>query len=241
MDSLSIMKIMADNETITINETQNKEYRLPCAKCLGETRHRVLQSVDVSGEILEEGYQWGDNYQIVQCQGCDSVSFRKCHSDSEDFFYDEEVEDLRYVETIELYPNRVAGRHKLRQVHFLPSAVSRIYGETHSALGNKQPIFAGIGIRALIETVCKEKAASGLNLEEKIDDLVSNGLMTKTGAETLHSMRILGNQAAHEVKPHSEETLNLAMDVVEHMLNDVYILPAATSKLPKRGRSGTPE
>jgi len=52
-------------------------------------------------------------------------------------------------------------------------------------------------------------------------------------------MRILGNEAAHEVKPHSEETLNLAMDVVEHMLNDVYILPASTSKLPKRNPSGT--
>ena len=26
------------------------------------------------------------------------------------------------------------------------------------------------------------------------------------------------NESAHEVKPHSEETLGLAMDVVEHML-----------------------
>lgn len=63
---------------------------------------------------------------------------------------------------------------------------------------------------------------------------MAKSVLTKTGSETLHSMRILGNQAAHEVKPHSEEALNLAMDVVEHMLNDVYILPAATSKLPKR-------
>ena len=66
---------------------------------------------------------------------------------------------------------------------------------------------------------------------------MENGVLTHMGAETLHSMRILGNEAAHEVKPHSEETLNLAMDVVEHMLNDVYILPAATSELPKRGSS----
>src|SRR5947209_9923131 len=121
---------MGNQETITSNETQNKEYRLPCAKCLGETRHKVLQSVDISGEAWSGDYHYGDNYQIVQCQGCDSVSFRKCHSDSEDYFYDEDEEDLHYVETIELYPSRVAGRNKLRQVHFLPPAVSRIYGET---------------------------------------------------------------------------------------------------------------
>jgi len=85
-----------------------------------------------------------------------------------------------------------------------------------------------------LSTVCKEKAAIGSTLEQKIDNLVANGILTRAGAETLHSMRILGNEAAHEVKPHSEGTLSLAMDVVEHMLNDVYILPAATSKLPKR-------
>ena len=221
-------------ETITLNKTKDKEYRLPCAKCLGETRHKVLQSVDISGEAPEFEFYYGENFQIVQCQGCDSVSFRKCHSDSEDCSYDEDTEEPHHIETVELYPRRVAGRHKLRQDYFLPSAVSRIYSETHSALCNEQPILAGIGIRALVETVCKEKAAVGSNLEQKIDNLVANGVLTQAGAETLHSMRILGNEAAHEVKPHSEETLNLAMDVVEHLLNDVYILPAATRKLPKR-------
>src|SRR5258708_22621566 len=112
-------------ETITLNKTQDKEYRLPCAQCLGETRHKVLQSVDISGEQLDGEYQYGDNFQIVQCLGCDSVSFRKCHSDSEDYYYDQDDEDLVYIETIDLYPSRVAGRHKLRQVHFLPPTLSR--------------------------------------------------------------------------------------------------------------------
>lgn len=185
------------------------------------------------------GFRVSDNYQIVQCQGCDSISFRFGHSDSETFLYDEENNEIIHTESVELYPSRVAGRHKLRQAHFLPQAVSRIYDETHSALSNKQPILAGVGIRALVETVCNEKAAVGYSLENKIDDLVTKGVLTQTGAETLHSMRILGNEAAHEVKPHSEETLNLAMDVVEHLLNDVYILPAATKALPKRNTSST--
>jgi hypothetical protein len=35
----------------------------------------------------------------------------------------------------------------------------------------------------------------------------------------------LGSAAAHEVKPHSDKQLGLAMDIVEHLLRDVYILP----------------
>lgn len=225
---------------ITLNKTQNKEYRLPCGQCLGETRHKVLESVDVKGDDPGWDYQYVDNYQIVQCQGCDSLSFRKCHSDSEDFVYDEEEQTTLYVEKVDLYPSRVAGRHQLRQAHFLPPSVSPIYDETHGALANKQPILAGVGIRALVETVCNEKGAAGYSLENKIDDLVTKGLLTQAGAETLHSMRILGNEAAHQVKPHSDQTLNLAMDVVEHLLTDVYILPAATKKLPKRNATPAP-
>jgi hypothetical protein len=229
------------SEETSFNKTQNTEDRLTCAKCLRVTRHKVLQSVDIEGEDLGWDVSYTNNYQIVQCQGCDAISFCKRHSDSDDVEWDHELEDAVPNVTVQLYPSRLAGRQKLRRAHSLPREVSRIYDETHAALCSKQPILAGIGIRALVETVCTEKAATGFNLEAKIDNLVAKGVLTSTGAETLHSMRILGNEAAHEVKPHSEETLGLAMDVVEHLLNDVYVLPALTSKLPKRTKAGVPE
>lgn len=62
-------------------------------------------------------------------------------------------------------------------------------------------------------------------------------VLTKSEAEMLHGMRMLGNTAAHEVKPHSETMLGDAMDVVEHLLTNVYILPTSTAKFPKRKRS----
>jgi hypothetical protein len=153
-------------------------------------------------------------------------------------YVDDERGEGYPIEKEELYPSRVAGRHKLRQSDCLPTAVSRIYDETHAALCSRQPILAGVGVRALVEAVCKEESAAGSNLENKIDNLVTKGVLTKNGAEILHGLRILGNVAAHEVKPHSERTLSLAMDVVEHLLTDVYILPAATEKLPKRDTTG---
>jgi len=44
----------------------------------------------------------------------------------------------------------------------------------------------------------------------------------------------MGNAAAHEVKPHSAEDLAVGLDVVEYVLNGVYLLPKLASNLPKR-------
>ena len=220
-------------QSIEYNKSQNREFRIACSRCHGKTRHKVLISVDVSGEDREWGIWYDEHYQILQCQGCEDIAFRKSHTNSEAAVMDEKGDLIQDVKE-EIYPSRVAGRHKLSHIHFLPSIVCGIYEETHSALCNKQPVLAGIGIRALIETICKDKKADGANLEKKIDGLVGLGVLTGDGAKILHSLRILGNQAAHEVTPQSEDTLGIAFDVVEHLLNGVYVLPKVAQKLPKR-------
>jgi len=190
----------------------------------------VRHSVEVNGEE-DWGYNYWERYEIVHCQGCDSVSFRESRANSEDTIDDEETGKSFPREAENLYPSRVAGRQELPDLHLLPRKVARIYSETHSALCNNQPVLTGVGIRALVETVCKEKTAAGRDLSQKIDDLVVKGILTTAGAKILHKMRVLGNKAAHDVDPHSEKTLNVAMGVIEHLLDDVYILPAKTARL----------
>lgn len=101
----------------------------------------------------------------------------------------------------------------------------RIYNETLKALNEELPVLAGIGIRAIVETVCKDKDSIGANLQDKIDDLVTQDVLTKEGADILHKLRTLGNDAVHEVKPHDNVQLGLALDVIHHLLQGVYILP----------------
>ena len=105
--------------------------------------------------------------------------------------------------------------------------------ETYSALCNQLRVLSGIGIRALVETVCKDKAAVGKNLKEQIDNLVVLGILTRDGADFLHSLRIMGNNAAHDVEPQTEDDLDIAFDIVEHLLQGVYLLRIKASKLPK--------
>ena len=220
--------IVASSEKVEINKSQNLEIKLPCMKCTGKTTHKVLASVDIRGEETDGDWslQWCDDYQIVECSGCKSKSFRNVSSNSEDYYQISETE-WEHGELENIYPSRIEGRKTLEnEEHYLPNKVRAIYKETIQALSNNSPILAGIGLRALIETICKEKNAEGRNLFLKIDDLVAKQILTPAGSTILHKIRTLGNDAAHEVKPHSEKQLGLAMDVVEHILNDVYILPS---------------
>ena len=97
-------------------------------------------------------------------------------------------------------------------------------------MGNDQPVLAGVGVRALVETICDDKQAAGSSLANRIDSLVTLGVLTQDGATILHKIRTLGNSAAHEVKPHSTESLGVAMDVCEHLLEGVYVLPHHAKK-----------
>jgi len=113
----------------------------------------------------------------------------------------------------------------------LPSGLVAIYEETVLAISTEMPILAALGIRTLIEAVCKERVAPGKSLDERISSLVPMGIVTLDGSKMLHSLRILGNTAAHEVRPASLDQLKAAFAIVNHMLAGTYILPKITEGL----------
>jgi hypothetical protein len=219
--------MLKTEEQEELNKSQNKEVQLPCTQCTGKTSHKVLVSVDKSGEFTNEySYiHWYYIYQIVQCNGCKTNSFRSVNGNSEDYHQISE-DEWETGEIEKLYPSRIEGRKTLENTnYYLPNKVESIYKETIQALSGNSPILAGIGLRALIETICKEKNAQGGNLLARIDSLVDKNILTPAGSKILHKIRTLGNDATHEVKPHNEKQLNLAMEIMEHLLTDVYILP----------------
>ena len=224
---------------IQTQEPGDQDLRLACSTCSSSTFHKVLASVKRSEWFDPAGYHVDMWFQVVQCQGCKNLSFRRLVIDHEDFQFNQLTQEYEAAERESLYPSRVEGRRQLPDAHYLPFTVSSLYKETLTALANDSPILAGIGLRALVEAVCKERNASGGNLESKIDDLVTQGVLTASGSEILHSLRIVGNKAAHEAKPHSKNELLIGMDVVENLLNTVYLIPKKADTLPKRQSSQT--
>lgn len=213
-----------------LNETAGQIIDVPCLRCQVETKHAVLVSVDIEGHESEgpNTMDWRSTHQVIQCRGCETISFRTESTHSED--YDLGPDGMEYRKSEILYPNRSTGRLPRWDWLELPPSIDRIYSETIKAMNNDQPVLAGMGIRALVETICKDKDAPPGNLEQRVDSLIGLGVLTKEDAAILHKVRTLGNMAAHEVKPHTAEQLGLALNVCEHLLERVYILPPSAKR-----------
>jgi len=207
-----------------------ERYLCMCRECAKETYHYIIFSYDEHGrQDCGQGNEvsWLEKNQIIQCLGCDTVSFRTVLTDSEsvDYYYrDDGNTGVYHIETIKYYPARIDGLKSI-DVSMLPLKILDIYRETVLAIESEQYVLAGIGIRAIVETVCKELSANGKNLHEKIDSLKDMSIVTPEGAKTLHRLRVLGNNAAHEVKSHDYSQLQLAMKIIDHMLDGTYVIP----------------
>ena len=211
--------------TPKLGQITDPEQLVECCLCSGKTSHSRLAWIDVRGSEEYYSFDWHIEHQLIKCLGCSSISYKTIGTNSEDYYHDEN-EQIVYLEVEKLYPPRIAGIKGLGDESvYLPQKIKQIYEETLTALSVNSPVLAAIGLRVLVEAVCKEKEASGGDLYNKIDSLVEKQVLTPVGAKILHKIRTIGNAAAHEVKPHNERQLSLALEIVEHLLKDVFILP----------------
>ncbi len=214
---------------VEIRNPQDQEEWMPCDQCGNKTAHKVLTVVVSKTNVKHEDsdqvkYQLWTYHQTVQCQGCKNISFRKELKATYNFDCDPKSDGEEHWTVIRFFPPRLSDRMQMKDSFLLPYSIYQIYGESYKALCDELPVIAGIGIRAVIEAVCKEKSAQGRNLAEKIENLMLIGMITKEEENILHSIRYLGNKSAHEVKVHTEEELKAAFDVLEHLLRGVFIL-----------------
>ena len=206
-----------DEDPSAERPSEDLEMSAPCAACDRETAHRKLVCAATEYHEDRPGYECDEYYFTIQCQGCKAISFAH-------------LTDASEGRSLIVYPGRVVGRRLLSDSYLIPPRVQTIYRETHVALSNALPILAAIGIRAIVEAVCRERDAMAPNLKSKISELRTQGVITSSGERVLHGLRFLGNKAAHEVAAHSAQELSLPFDVVEHLLSDVYVIPRKTSR-----------
>jgi hypothetical protein len=225
-------KKMSKTAKTKIVDPKDAEIWAACGSCGKETAHKILAKIARFDESPCGDIQVWNDYHIIQCQGCKIVSFCEESSCSEDVGFDEEGKP-EFIVTQRLYPGRVVGRPLLEEFYNLPHGVAQIYKQTHEALCGKLSILAGVGLRIIVEAVCSERKASGRDLKERINNLVKQGVVTNDGADILHSIRLLGNKAAHETQANTQDELYAAFEVVEHLLKAVYIIPRKAQKLKK--------
>ena len=132
--------------------------------------------------------------------------------------------------------------------YYATPKIRRIYRETIECFNNESFTLCASGLRAIIEGICADKqiadgpvniigkdGASSIkrkdNLEGKIAGLAEKKILTDSQAAILHQHRFLGNDAIHELNIPSYDELNLAIDIVEHILVSLYEMPRKAEEL----------
>jgi hypothetical protein len=244
-------------ESTDFDQTSGKEVKAICSRCGRETVHAVLKSVDKtaidvdcypSGRPQESPF-WTDHYEVIQCQGCEDISFRHLH-------YFSEFDDWPCCSdgsTTHLYPPRSENTRPIRDYRHAPLDIKRLYSETIDCFNNGNFTLCAAGLRAIKEVVCSDKGVTNgpcevigedgsktvkrkTNLEGKIAGLQERGILTKHHSDTLHELRYLGNEALHEFRHPTTEGLRLAIEIVEHTLQQLFELPVRAERL--RGERG---
>ena len=211
--------------------------QITCTECGGNPRnHDILREFEYewSEDEEEEDEYCGENgcstYQICRCKGCDTVRFRHEHWDTL-IINDETGEPEKFSK---IYPEvSSSGRLPIEMYEF-PKAVGRIYSETIIAFNAGALTLAGGGLRTIVEAICIDRKVSGHNLQEKIDDLVTKGLLAKPQADLLHEERYIGNAALHEILPPAKQEIEDGLVIVEGLMNTIYVLPLRAERLKKK-------
>lgn len=207
--------------------------KLPCNSCRQHTNHKVIRSYcqpywPEDDPRMQIDYAKG-TWEIIQCAGCDKVSFREIWHTSED-----EVSNEGPVPTVFRYPEADKDQLTVKSFRQAPYNIYRIYEEPIQSFNIGNYILCAAGLRAVIEGICEEEIAKNGQmsskklgtLQKKINGLHETKILSERHAEILHALRFIGNEAVHQLTAPPEDDLKAAIEIVEHTLENLYGLSA---------------
>lgn len=203
-----------------------------CLECRNRTNHRIV--VKHKRTDSNDDFWLQQVYAILMCSGCNSVTFMKESTFSED--YNPQTGTIE--SSIRFYPERDEQALTVETFNNVPKKLRRIYREVIDAYNRDMYTLCSGGLRAIVEGICKDrkvlngpvknmkngKIVMRKTLEGKINGLVRQSLLTKTHADTLHKHRFLGNVALHDLETPNRDSLTAAIEIIEHTLQNIYEL-----------------
>lgn len=225
-----MVKIIHEHPCLEIIENSHESHH--CNFCKRITNHKLLFKADFEATYYtEDAYDnsvtYYESVNLIQCQGCMYPSIFNVKRDSEDVDYSEGVPQLITRESY--YPPR-KDIFEFDGHYSLPQALSDLYSETIGAINNELHTIAGIGIRGLIETICNQEKIEGNNLCNKIDNLFSDGKISRDSKEILHALRKTYNKSAHDSFKPSRDQLEISLEIIELLMKQIYVHKSETEK-----------
>ncbi|MGD0388938.1 MAG: DUF4145 domain-containing protein [Tepidisphaeraceae bacterium] len=204
-----------------------------CNDCLQTTNHdlvgqreRVWINEDDEGvPVFEEKMV----YELVQCRGCENVSLKRTYSNSSDQTID-----------VDYFPPAVSRRRPrwFSDLGFMafagPKAEIRgLLSEIYSAMFSGNMRLALMGTRTVVDVALTDKLGDVGGFEKKLDDARAKGWITSLQRKVLAAVIDAGSAAAHRSHKPEKKQMELVLDVVEHLIQLLYILEKNADEISK--------
>lgn len=214
-------------------KTDLKRLKTHCPNCAGITNHEVLHEYTMHytpENTPEMGIDFADGtWQIVQCMGCETVSFREYWLISEDYYPEQAPEGHEHR-----YPKVGPDDLSEERFSYLSEKISRQYSEIIATYNHGLVIACAGLIRSIIEGIANEFSESSNipdvpdvtkdrgSIKQKVSKLVEQRVLSKSHGDILQESRILGNRAIHELEAPPQKELKELIKIIERTLYVVF-------------------
>lgn len=206
-----------------------------CSNCKTETFQKVLFEKEKTIYYDPNDDFIINCYQLVECEGCGNLSYRTLTRDkisSESAAYTHETPWSLH----DLHP-KPANDLSFKKNSSYPPEINIVVKETVDSFNANCRLLCASGIRTIIECIYSNKKnqdkSTNKSIQKKIDELTSEGIITKKNSETLHSLRIIGNKALHEFRLPTKTELRIALEIIEITLQGLYQIESYNNELTK--------
>lgn len=209
---------------MSAHSTKGTSEWIHCNECRSTTLHRVVEVMESAGRNDETGYSWSKQFETLQCGGCGEVVLRRKF-----WFSENDGVEVRY------FPPAIS-RHPPTWRHKLPDGLRLLLEEIYKSLDSENVRLPLMGARTLLDMVILQKVGDVGTFKQKLQELEKRGFVSSRNREVLNAALDAGNAAAHRGFAATETELEGVMDIVENMLQTVYVFP----KVARRLRRSTP-
>lgn len=202
-----------------------------CNECARKTKHDIVaEKVKDESAHMDDDFQieWTNNHRIIECRGCESVSFHHSWWHSE---YD-------VSNDITMYPPRIS-RAMPGWADELPEDLEALLKEIYSALHADSRRLAMMGARACVDMFMNINVGDVGTFTDKLRALDESGHISKIDTGILDAALQAGHAASHRGHRSSSNEVNQVMDIVENLLQKLALSKSAaqlSESIPHRQR-----
>lgn len=215
-----------------------RDIKIPCSSCRKETWHWIVWS-DVEMEEKYEDQSISYFHQRIECCGCGNRINRDFKTRSED---NSEFE-IRISPAYDTWYKKP----KAELLSNLPEKVAIAYNEVIETYNSRNNLscaamvlhtLEGMGSGVKIELEQSGENPLNIKLDMISKKLTAKGLITKTLADILLGLGFIGNKAKHSLEYWGSGQLDIAIMVMEHILQNMVIKGIYDDLLENINKSG---